>query len=236
MRHSDGMVVGLGEVGRPLLSVLEKKWDMVGRDVHVDPHVDTVEFLHLCFPFQVDDFVQTALGYLKDYEPKCTIVHSTVPPGTTQSIRDETEAAVFYSPVRGKHRRMEEDLLSYTKFVSGPDAYFDAVRDHLVGAKLQVARMEPTEALETAKLLETTYFGVLIAWAQEVQRFAESIGTDHETLNKFVEEIEFLPSDYFPGHIGGHCVMPNIELLSALRSSEVLDWIRLSNQEYEVDN
>jgi hypothetical protein len=34
---------------------------------------------------------------------------------------------------------------------------------------------------------------------------------------------------YFPGIIGGHCVMPNIEILSRLRHSEFLRAIKLSN-------
>jgi len=35
---------------------------------------------------------------------------------------------------------------------------------------------------------------------------------------------------YFPGIIGGHCVMPNIEILSRLGHSEFLHAIKWSNR------
>lgn len=161
------------------------------------------------------------------------IVHSTVAPGTTRAIREASgRAVVYYSPVRGKHAVMEEQLQQYKKFVSGPDSDFDAVRQHLEEAGLRVERMEPTDALEAAKLLETTYFGVLIAWAQEVERFAKAVGSDYATVARLIEEVPFLPSGYLPGHIGGHCVMANIEILRSVRPSGILDVVKSSNQRY----
>jgi hypothetical protein len=51
----------------------------------------------------------------------------------------------------------------------------------------------------------------------------------------FYEEIGFLPPvKYFPGVIGGHCVMPNIEILRRLDDSELLRAIRSSNALYEL--
>jgi hypothetical protein len=35
---------------------------------------------------------------------------------------------------------------------------------------------------------------------------------------------------YFPGVIGGHCVMPNIEILRKFTKSDLLDAIRASNE------
>src|SRR4029453_8755326 len=87
------------------------------------------------------------------------------------------------------------------------------------------------EATELAKLSETTYFGLLIAWAQELERYGDQVGVDYNEITSFYEEIKFFPSTrYFPGVIGGHCVMPNIEILSKLPNSDILDAIRSSNQ------
>lgn len=201
--------------------------------MELDPGVDRADIVHVCYPFQVPDFVGTTASYIARFDPRCTIVHSTVAPGTTRAITEASGGAVvYYSPVRGKHAAMEEHLQQYTKFVSGPDGDFDAVREHLEEAGLRVERMEPTDALEAAKLLETTYFGVLIAWVQEAERFAKAVGSDYATVSRFVEEVPFLPSGYFPGKIGGHCVMPNIEILSSVRSSGILDFVKSSNQRY----
>jgi hypothetical protein len=86
------------------------------------------------------------------------------------------------------------------------------------------------EATELAKLTETTYFGLLIAWAQEVERYCDAVGVEYDEVVGIYEEIGvFPPVKYFPGVIGGHCVMPNIEILNALAESPVLDAIRWSN-------
>ncbi|MGH9429453.1 MAG: hypothetical protein ACRD2L_24470, partial [Terriglobia bacterium] len=46
----------------------------------------------------------------------------------------------------------------------------------------------------------------------------------------FYEEVGFFPPvKYFPGVIGGHCVMSNIEMLSRVDHSEILYAIQSSN-------
>jgi UDP-N-acetyl-D-mannosaminuronate dehydrogenase len=86
------------------------------------------------------------------------------------------------------------------------------------------------EATELAKLTETTYFGVLIAWAQEVERYCDQSGQDYDEIISFWEEIKYLPPvKYFPGIIGGHCVMPNIKILSEYDHTVILEAIQASN-------
>ena len=54
----------------------------------------------------------------------------------------------------------------------------------------------------------------MIAWAQEVERYCKEVGADYDEVASFYEEIKFFPPvKYFPGVIGGHCVMPNIAIL-----------------------
>jgi len=90
--------------------------------------------------------------------------------------------------------------------------------------------MSKPEALELAKLAETTYFGVLIAYAQELNRYAERLEVDYSEASRFFEEIDFLPKvRYYPGFIGGHCVIPNIKLLKQVYESELLNAVLSSN-------
>ena len=87
------------------------------------------------------------------------------------------------------------------------------------------------ETLELAKLGETTYFGVLIAFAQELNRYANRVDGDYAEALDFFEEVDFLPqTKYYPGFIGGHCVIPNIELLRTIASSPLLDAVLASNR------
>ena len=223
------LVVGLGEIGRPLLEILRGAHDAAGRDLEDRPF-DGVQVLHLCFPYSTD-FVAAAARYVSLYEPEVVVVNSTVIPGTTTEIHDKTGIPAVYSPVRGKHARMTEEMLRYRKFVAGTSAQAVALVDeHFTAAGISTQRMSSPEALELAKLLETTYFGVLVAWAQEMDRFAGAVGADYWETIAFLEEIGFLPPVAFqPGYIGGHCVMPNLDLLEQVRSSRFIDVMRESN-------
>ncbi|MFZ3367143.1 MAG: hypothetical protein WA239_08515, partial [Candidatus Sulfotelmatobacter sp.] len=107
------IVAGLGEVGKPLLSILECTYSCRGIDVEpVDIEVPC-SVLHICYPFQVKDFVGVTGGYVERYKPELAIIHSTVAVGTTARVRDRVQVPVVYSPVRGKHARMGEELLHY---------------------------------------------------------------------------------------------------------------------------
>ena len=82
-----------------------------------------------------------------------------------------------------------------------------------------------------AKLTETTYFGVLIAWAQEVERYCDQVGVDYDEVVSIFDEIAYLPQvKFFPGIIGGHCVMPNIGILTKYFDSEILQALQASNR------
>ena len=224
------LVVGLGEVGGPLLEILREVHHAVGRDIEDRPF-GGVQVLHLCFPYS-SDFVSSASRYVSLYEPGVVVVNSTVVPGTTREIQDKTGVPAVYSPVRGKHARMTDEMRRYRRFVAGTSTQAVAlVEDHFAAAGMITQRMSSPEALELAKLLETSYFGLLVAWAQEMDRFAEAVDADYWETTDFFEEIDFFPPVGFqPGYIGGHCVMPNLELLEQVRRSPFIDVMRESNR------
>jgi UDP-N-acetyl-D-mannosaminuronate dehydrogenase len=227
-------VVGLGEVGRPLLEVIGNAGhDVVGIDVEPTdlPEPGTVDVLHICFPFEIEDFVGEAQRYVRLLEPTLTVVNSTVGVGTTRAVHTGAGGLVAHSPVRGKHMRMAEELLRYAKFV-GPvdDASANAAVEHFESLGMTTRTLSSPEATELAKLSETTYFGVLIMWAQELERLCDRVGASYDEVVSIYEEIDFFPRvKYFPGVIGGHCVMPNVEILEQVEDSPVLQAIRWSN-------
>jgi UDP-N-acetyl-D-mannosaminuronate dehydrogenase len=225
------LVVGLGEIGRPLMELLGQAYEVHGKDL--EPlALDRADVLHVCYPYQIDNFVGTTVEYIEQYRPKLVIINSTVVPGTTRRISQQAKMPIVYSPIRGKHARMKEDLMRYTKFVAGtdPQATEQAVV-HFEKAGFKVGLMSSCEALELAKLLETTYFGLLIAWAQEMERFCREVGADYDEVMQFTKEIDFLPPVIFqPGYIGGHCVIPNTFLLDQVRRSPFVEAIRTSNE------
>jgi UDP-N-acetyl-D-mannosaminuronate dehydrogenase len=225
-------VVGLGEIGKPLFELISKRHDAVDVDIAPVDHVKQVDVMHVCYPFQIKDFVGETARYIKLFEPQLTIINSTVAIGTTRSIAHRTGSAVVHSPVRGKHVRMRDEVQSYTKFVGATDhaAAEDAAR-HFSSFGLKTKILSSPEATELAKLTETTYFGLMIAWAQEVERFCDQSDQKYDEIVSFYDEIKFFPPvTYFPGIIGGHCVMPNIAILRQWTQSMILEAIGASNE------
>jgi len=227
------IVAGLGEVGRPLLELLATHYRTVGVDIKppAEP-VGEVDVLHICYPFEIKDFIGETAHYIDKYKPRLTVINSTVAVGTTRAVAGRTGAAVANSPVRGKHVRMLQEMRSYTKFVAAIDPADAAyAAEHFKAAGLKTKVLAAPEATELAKLTETTYFGLMIAWAQEIERYCDRTDQSYDEIVSIYDEIPFFPTTkYFPGVIGGHCVMPNIKILRRFDDSPLLRAIETSNQ------
>src|SRR5260370_37599132 len=209
------LVVGIGEVGGALDEVMDRTEPVLSHDLERCDITDPVSVMHVCIPFKKSaDFVRIALSYIERFKPGLTIINSTVVPGTTRSVANACGRPVAFSPIRGKHARMTHELIQYVKFVAAPDpSVADLAQSHFRRAGFTARTMNNVETLELAKLAETTYFGLLIAFAQELNRYAAKIGGNYQEAIGFFEEVEFLPRcRYFPGFLGGHCVVPNIGL------------------------
>ncbi len=213
------------------MEVFRVRYKVWGKDKDTELSLPPIDVIHICFPYD-DKFADEVINYVEQYRPKLCIIHSTVVPGTTDSIQVKVDTQVVYSPVRGRHGQMVADLRRYVKFIGGYDT--SIARELFKGAALRVREFPSARALELAKLIETTYSGLLIAWAQEMKRYCGDIGIEYFSLMPFLAEIDYLPPVAFqPGHIGGHCIMANLDLLEQVRASKFLDAIRESNQQVE---
>src|SRR5437870_9416426 len=225
------VIVGLGEVGKPLLDIMKGRYRTFGVDINQPAPVSQCDVMHVCFPFQNRNFVGQVVEYIHQYRPGLTVINSTVAPGTTRRIAVESGTPVVHSPVRGKHVRMQDEMLRYAKFVGALDLPSgQRAVEHFEEVGMKTKLLSSPEASEIAKLTETTYFGLLIAWAQEVERYCVTLGVNYDEVVSFYEEIKFFPPvKYFPGEIGGHCVMPNIDILLQEFPSDLLQAIVQSN-------
>ena len=236
------LVIGLGEVGNALCQVIEDsgKYTLFKRDmedIKIDEYID---IMHICIPY-TENFVGIAADYIKKYNPKLVVINSTVRPGTTKAIYDKTKKIMVHSPVRGKHPQIKEGLLLFVKFVgpvdkkSGEDA-----REHFESLGIKTEVMKSPMETELGKLFGTTYYGLCIAYHQEMERICKKFNADfkqavtrfNETYNdgcKIVNPNAIRPVLY-PGFIGGHCVMPNIGILKMDVKSDFLDAIEKSNE------
>jgi len=226
------VVAGLGEIGTPILKLISKKHIAVGYDLNKKSMNKTkfkkfeshkTSFLHVCIPFN-KKFINNVKSLYTKFQPECVVIHSTVSPGTTKKIQKSLPVPVIYSATRGIHKRMLLDLNRYTKFYSidpnAPKAKWAASTFSKLMKKCNVKtkKMSNPLTLELAKLVvDTSYYGWLINYAQISNVIAQKYGVDYEEMWSFSDEINrFLGNrpKLYPGHIGGHCVIPNLQLIN----------------------
>ncbi len=238
---SSVLVIGLGEIGRPIYELLlECGHHVYGYDLDTSRTVNSIDeipvgidFLHVCYPYS-DNFVKTTLSYVSRFKPRYVIIHSTVAPGTTREIYEASKIPTAYSPVRGKHPKIKEHLKFWTKWVSVlPKEEVGIVRKHLESMGLRVRVIDEPETLEIAKLWETVYRALMIAGWQEIHRVARKFNADIISIAEFVAEVHEVLRDrpiYYPDYIGGHCLIPNTEILNNVYPSKAWQFILESNK------
>ncbi|MDG6221642.1 MAG: GDP-mannose dehydrogenase [Candidatus Bathyarchaeota archaeon] len=247
------LVVGLGEVGHSLYELLKqsRKFDLYCFDVDeqkmkeiVQDDIPTkLDILYICYSCgKQEEFVKITVDYINKFKSELTIINSTVPPGTTKKVYKITGGNLVHSPIRGMHsslQTMKRDLLFWTKFVGGIDQKSaELAQKHFeeLGLKTKVLS-GPTET-ELAKLFSTTYRAWMIACFQEMHRISSKFEADFTQIIEFLQDTHFVRHDrpiHFPGVIGGHCLIPNTELLSKNYDSEFLKLILKSNQKRKLE-
>jgi len=249
MAKENVLIVGLGEVGCALFQLFMEsgKFNVYGYDVDrkrtekIAGRADVpanVDFMHVCYPCRDQKkFVQATLGYMQKFKPKLTIVESTVPPGTTQKIYSESKLPVVHSPIRGMHQTLEtmkRDLRFWSKYIGGAtEDSAELARKHFQKLGLQVKVLRGPAETELAKLFETTYRAWMIACFQEMHRISRRFDADFDKVVDMIDDIHrrrFNKPLHFPGVIGGHCLIPNTELLLSVYDSEFLRLILESNE------
>ena len=238
------VILGMGEVGQTLFDLLvDRKFDCVGIDLDdskckkysENEVIKNPEYLHVCLPGELTGFTDIVLDWIdKIKNIQVVIIHSTVKPGTTKIIQEKLTIPILFSPVRGVHKRFLNDIKKYTKFISFDGIEIDSkIKRDLENRFEKIEWMSTTKTAELAKILvDTTYYGWLINYAQITKMICEKENVDFDEMWKFADEIhENLGNrpKMFPGIIGGHCVIPNLDLVEY----ENLDIIKKINEMYE---
>ena len=241
------IVVGIGEIGKPILRLLSKQNTTVGFDVRpnlMDQRIFEryknlkTSFLHIAIP-ATGKFINNTLKLYKKFQPECIVIHSTIRPGTTEKLQEKLPIPIIYSATRGVHKRMIYDLKRYTKFfgisVNAPRGKWASYRyiKLMKHCSVKTKKMSNPKTLELAKIIcDTSYMGWLINYAQLSNMIANEYGVNYDEMWSFTEEIQkFLGNrpKMYPGIIGGHCVLPNLDLIN----NEKLDQIKKINSYYK---
>ena len=240
------IVAGLGEIGLPILKLISKKEAAVGYDLNTQlmnsrkfkkfENMET-RFLHIAIPVN-KNFNSNVIELNNKFQPKCIILHSTISPGTTQQIQNKLKIPLIFSATRGVHKRMLKDLQRYTKFFAisknAPKKQW-AITEYRKTMKkcgIRTKQMSKPETLELAKILcDTSYLGWLINYAQLTNTIAIKHDVNYDEMWTFSDEIHEALGNrpkMFPGFIGGHCVIPNLDLMQ----NQTLNLIKSINEQY----
>src|SRR3990167_352386 len=213
------LIIGAGEVGVALSKVLaDYHPDMYDLAHGVEPNLGTTyEIMHITFPYSLK-FIDYVKAYQEKYKPKYTVIHSTVPVGTSR------ELGAIHSPIRGIHPNLEGGIRTFTKFLGGEQA--SEVADYFRRAGLRVFLFDRQENAEALKLFDTEYYRVCIEFAHRVKKYCLEHGLSFSdvyrmgniTYNEGYTKLghsEFVRPVLEPimKEIGGHCVLNNKELI-----------------------
>ena len=233
-------IMGYGEVGRALATFFDEPYVEDPELCMTIPEQteDIVDVLHVCLPYG-KGFEEEVIDLALALNVKLTIIHSTVPVGTTQLIGKSVPAV--HSPVRGKHPDLSKDLAVFEKAIGADDVGLgDLAFKNLERVGIPCRVIKGSRTTELAKLLDTAYYGVCIAFhqyayelcAREAAEFNEVMSYYNTTYNEGLRRLgkwHAIRPVLFPpaGPIEGHCVVQNAEILRKLYGEDsILERVR----------
>lgn len=233
------LVIGAGEIGTSLGNVLAETYEVDWHDPQREKNATgTYAVINITYPYS-DKFIDITREYVGRYKPELAIIHSTVPPGTTEKFG----RGFVHSPVNGKHPNLTNDIKVFVKFIGANDAYsgYKAVQ-YLHKAGIPTKLFSSSRATEVAKILCTTRYGMAILEMKETIKVCNEYKVPfHEVYSAWnqaynagclkLERSQFVRPvlDPIQGEIGGHCVVNNTKLLKSFCT----ELVAKANKEYK---
>lgn len=225
------VVVGYGEIGEAVASIIG---DPAIDDFSLPTTKGTFNIMHICFPYS-EEFIAFVEHYTKIYKAEHIVIWSTVPIGTTRQIK-----GAIHSPVEGKHPKLARSIKEMVRWI-GANSKRDAkyFEDYFKQLKLKTQVVMNSDHTEALKLLSTTEYGLNIVFADYKAKIAKDIDMDYELTKRWNRDYNQLYRelgldrtfqkfvlDAPNSKIGGHCIIPNTELLHELYPDEITYLIR----------
>lgn len=226
-------ILGYGEIGQAIAKFYQNP---LIRDIDKNTFENNLDVLHVCLPY-LKNFKAIVSENINTYKPKLVIIHSTIGLGSTLELFKKF-GNVVHSPARGVHPHLYEGIKTFVKYVGSDDKKLgQKAAKHLRSVGItNVKVLSSSKASELGKLLDTTYYGLCIAYHDYANKICkkqklnfDEIMTDFNTtyndgytkLNKanVVRPVLFPPKE---SKIGGHCIMPNAAILKNLFGNDLI--------------
>lgn len=225
------LILGYGQIGQSIEKLYYNRTSdysvyYIDLEIRSEDIPTEIDILHVCIPYN-SKFLEIVKKHIEIYSPVLTIIHSTVMFLTTEMIYDMTGAQIVYSPIMGRHPNLTKSIQTFTKIVAGITDYSASLAcKHFEDLGIKTTVYKKLAEAEVAKLCETTYYGLIITYMQNVHALCDEWNLDFskvytETNNiynhgyKELGETQFIrPVLKFQGNgIGGHCVFENAKIL-----------------------
>lgn len=239
-------ILGTGEVGTAIKKIVEKKHRVFTKDRTNDfISKQGIDVLHICIP-DSKQFTGIVVKAIKEYAPTLTIIESTVAPGITHKIYQQTKSLLCHSPIRGVHPNLYEGIRTFVKYI-GPTspAAGKQAKKYYQDLGLKVELFKDAKTTEIAKLMDTTYYGWNIVFQKEMAKICkknnisleEAYTQWNQTYNEGYGKLD-MPHVIRPvlknveGKIGGHCIVSNCEILEKTLPNPISKTILKQNKTF----
>lgn len=233
MEFGRQLIIGNGEIGKALYEVLSRDYSIFIRDTD-GPEYGDIDVLHIAFP-PSSTFVDDVSNYIEMYNPDLVIVYSSTPIGTCEKIGP----SIVHSPVEGRHPKLADSIRFGVRWVGSEDltaiASAVALWSPFVAAIRSLGHSSHTEFL---KMRSTAKYGINLVWTDYEASVVKDIGMDFDALKRFDEDYNDLYRgmgmsqfqryilDPPGGSLGGHCIIPNAEILDSQYPHDMLKMIK----------
>ena len=231
------IIIGNGETGKAIYRLYGKRrYNVTVIDIDSPlMNVDNIDVMNICIPYS-ENFIHIVQEYIKQYKPKLTIIHSTVLPGTTKQI---STRGIIYSPVIGIHPELLKSIKTFKKFIGADNKRsLSLAKKHFKNIKVKFKILKNTKTVETAKILSTLYYGMCIAFHDDVDKLCKETkipfndvmlkwNTEYNRGYNLLGKHNVIRPVLSPpkGKIGGHCIIPNAEIIKDYFKSDIIKYI-----------
>ena len=223
------LLIGEGEIGKAIKKIEENAGNEVDTiEIDYQPKIGlrTYDVCHVCIPYS-EKFKEIITKHLNTYKPNLTIINSTVKPGTTKRLIENTDMKIVHSPCIGVHPNLFEGIMTFTKMVGSETAETGELAcEHFNSIEVDTILFSSSKSTEIGKTASTTYYGYNIIYMKYLYELCEKNNVDFEEVYTKFNEIYnegykklgktnvIRPIlKFMPGKISGHCVLSNCDIL-----------------------
>jgi hypothetical protein len=226
-------IVGYGEVGSSLNKVYKNNNINCKISDSYKGYKDDfkdITILNICIPYlELETFISQVKEYITN-NVQLILIHSSIGLGVISRLKGLYPMIhIVHSPVRGVHPYLAEGLETFVKFVGhckGDEKSGKFASEHLNSLGIDTEITDDTTSI-LAKLFSTTYYGMCIAFTEDMGRICDNYDVDFNKIqvwnNSYNEGYDKLGKGNVKRpvlfripdgkSIGGHCVVPNARIL-----------------------